>query len=169
MQHAVDLVKLIKHKSRNTSVAVGGYPDLHPESLSLQSDMQYLNEKVEAGADFIITQTCFSSTKIVQFIAKCRDVGIKVPIVPGVFIPSSYNALMSMCRLCNIRVPEEEFRIYKLLKEDLEAFQDYAVGNAIKLLNDLFHNDEDVVVGVHFFTLNNFELVKRVTSNFDFK
>lgn len=169
MQHAIDLVKLIKTKSRSTSIAVGGYPELHPESLSKQSDMNYLKEKVEAGTDFVITQTCFSSTQILQFIANCRDVGITVPIVPGIYIPSSYKALIAMCRVCKVKVPEEDFRVYKLLRNDPKEFQDYAVEITTKLLHGLFSYDEDPVGGVHFFTLNNFELLKRVTSNFDFK
>lgn len=168
-QHASDLVKFIKHKSSDTSLAVAGYPDLHPESLSLHSDLKYLNEKVEAGADFIITQTSFSSTKILQFIKACREVGIKVPIIPGIFIPPTYSGLMSMCRFCKINVPDEELRLYTLLKDDPKAFQDYAVGNTIKLIGELFQHDEHPVVGVHFYSLNNFELVEKVTKNFDFK
>lgn len=169
LKHAIDLVKLIKQKSPCTSLSVGGYPDVHPEALSLQSDIKYLKDKVDAGADFIITQICFSSTKIIQFIAHCRDAGIKLRIIPGIFIPFSYNVLMSMCRLCKITVPEEEFKMYKLLKDDISAFQDFAVSITTKLLNDLFHNDVEPVLGVHFFTLNNFELMKRVTNDFDFK
>lgn len=169
LKHAVDLVKLIKQKSPNTSLSVGGYPDAHPEALSLQSDIKYLKEKVDEGADFIITQICFSSTKIIQFILQCRKAGIKVPIVAGIFIPFSYKVLISMCRVCKIIVAEEEFKMYKLLKDDAKAFQDLAVRNTIKLLNDLFHNDVETVVGVHFFTLNNFELMQRVITNFDFK
>lgn len=133
------------------------------------SDVKYLKEKVDAGADFIITQLCFSSTQIRQFIVKCREAGISVPIVPGIFIPSNYGTLKFICRLCKITVPEEVFRMYKQLRDDQNAFQDYAVGNTVELLTDLFENDEDPVVGVQFFTLNNFELVKRVTSKFDFK
>lgn len=137
--------------------------------MCLESDLNYLKEKVEAGADFIITQICFSATKILQFIAKCRDAGIKVPIIPGIFIPSTYNALLSMCQMCKIKNPEEQYQMYHTLKDQSKAFQDYAVENTVKLLNDLFLNGDDTVTGVHFFTLNNFELVKRVASNFDFK
>lgn len=169
LKHAVDLVKLIKLKKPHTSLSVGGYPDIHPEALSLQSDIKYLKQKVDEGADFIITQTCFSSTKIFQFISECRKAGINVPIIPGIFIPFSYNALLSMCRICKISVLDEEFNMYKVLKDDNEAFKDLAVRNTIKILNDLFKNDEETVVGVHFFTLNNYELIKRVTNNFDFK
>ncbi len=132
-------------------------------------DIKYLREKVNAGADFIITQTCFSSTKTIEFIKNCRDVGIKVPIIPGIFIPSTYSALKSMCRICKIFVPLEQFTTYQSLKDDSKAFQDYAVSNTIELLDDLFHSAGDDVTGVHFFTLNNFELINRVTINFDFK
>ncbi|KAJ6635606.1 Methylenetetrahydrofolate reductase [Pseudolycoriella hygida] len=168
-EHTIELVKLLKRKSAHISVAVGGYPELHPESSSLESEMKYLYEKVETGADFIITQTCFSSEKILQFIAECRNYGIKIPIIPGIFIPYSYKSLLSMCRLCKVSVPEEDFQIYKQLRDDVNAFEDFAVGRTIELLTDLFSNENHRVVGIHFFTLNNFRLMKRVTSNFDFK
>ncbi|KAG4075152.1 hypothetical protein HA402_006169 [Bradysia odoriphaga] len=169
-RHAIDLVRRIKHSSSNTSLAVAGYPEQHPESISLDMDMKYLREKVEAGADFIITQTCFSSAKMKEFIRNCRDVGIRVSILPGIFVPSTFSSLLAMCRICKIRVPTEEFRMYKMLKDDPKAFQDYAVQRTVLLLNDLFYNnDDDAAVGVHFFTLNNFDMIHRVIANFDFK
>jgi len=169
LKHAVDLVKLIKYKRPHTSLSVGGHPETHPEALSPQSDITYLKAKVDGGADFIITQICFSSTTILKFILKCREVGITVPIVPGVFIPFSYNTLLSMCRLCKVIVPEDEFKMYKLLKDDTKAFQDFAVQNTINILNDLFNNDIEPILGIHFFTLNKFDLMKRVIKNFDFQ
>lgn len=144
---------------------------MHPESTSSESDIKYLKEKVEAGADFIITQPCFSSSTIIEFIEKCRKVGITVPIVPGIYVPSTYYALLFMCNLCKISVPTEQFVLYKMLKDDPKAFQDYAVEKAVQLLNDLFSNDEKdaTVTGIHFFTLNDFELMERVIGHFDFK
>lgn len=162
-------MKAIKQKSVDTSLAVAGHPDLYPESVSLESDLHYLKEKVDAGADFIITQICFSSAKIIQFIAECREFGITVPIIPGIFVPSTYNGLLTMCGLCKIKLPEEEYRLFDLLKDKPKEFQEYAVETNIKLLNDLFTNGEHPVMGVHFFTLNNFNLMKRVISNFDFQ
>lgn len=137
--------------------------------MTIESDLKFLKEKVDAGADFIITQPCFSPSQIIQFIEKCREIQINVPIVPGIFVPSTYDTLKFICRLCKIKVADEEFRVYQQLRDDSKAFEDYAVGKTVELLNDLFDNDKAPVAGVHFFTLNNFELVKRVTKNFDFK
>ncbi|XP_037029139.1 methylenetetrahydrofolate reductase [Bradysia coprophila] len=171
-RHSIDLVRRIKHTSGNTSLAVAGYPEQHPESISMEMDLKYLRDKVDAGADFIITQTCFSSAKIKEFIRNCRDVGIRVAIVPGIFVPSTFNSLLAMCRICKIRVPTEEFQMYKMLKDDSKTFQHYAVQSTVRLLNDLLHKDDDeaaAAVGVHFFTLNNFAMIHRVIANFDFK
>lgn len=129
--------------------------------------MEYLREKVVAGADFIITQMCFSSTKILEFIQNCRDRGIDIAIVPGIFVPSTFTSLLAMCRICKVRVPPEQFRMYKMLKDDVMGFQEFAVQYTVELLNDLFRND--AAVGVHFFTMNNFEIIQRVTRNFEFK
>lgn len=173
LQHAIDLVRRIKHSYHNTSIAVGGHPDIHPESMSLELDIEYLREKVAAGADFIITQPCFSSSTLIQFIKKCRDIGIPrtVPILPGIFVPSSFDTLNFFRTLCKIKVPAEQLEVYETLKDDPQAFHDYAVERTIELMNDLFERDDDgdAMMGVHFFTMNNFELMRRVVDHFEFK
>lgn len=169
MKHAVDLVRLIKRKRPHTSLAVAGYPEVHPDAESSELDIKYLKEKVVAGADFIITQICFQSTAITHFTAQCREIGIQIPIVPGIFIPFSYNSLLSMCRICKVMVPEEDFKAYKNLKDDTDAFRNFAVQATVKILNNLFQNDADSIIGVHFFTLNKFELIKRVVEILGFE
>lgn len=162
-RNAVDLVTAIRRRHSRSSVCitVAGYPQVHPEAETPESDLRRLKEKVDAGADFVIMQTCFSASVILRFIAACRAIGITVPIVPGLYIPVSYMSLVRMCDICQVKVPIEDFRVYKELKDDDAKFQRFALERTRVILHELFAG-EVAVDGVHFFTLNRFELVREI-------
>ena len=65
-------------------IIVVGYPNGHPDCPTYEEDLQHLKEKVDAGADFIITQLFFENKTFFKFLQDCRDIGITVPIVPGI-------------------------------------------------------------------------------------
>ncbi|OTF81989.1 hypothetical protein BLA29_011627, partial [Euroglyphus maynei] len=92
-QYAIDLVRFIRHNYGNYfTVVVAGYPIPHPESLDKNHDRQCLKEKVDAGADYIITQLFFRCEDYVQFVRECRMIGITVPIIPGICAINSYES-----------------------------------------------------------------------------
>lgn len=150
-----------RYSRSSVCIAVAGYPQVHPEAETPESDLRRLKEKVDGGADFVITQACFSASVILRFITACRAIGIIVPIVPGLFVPVSYVSLVRMCEICQVKVPMEDFRVYKELKDDAEKFQRFALERTRGILGELVAV-EGVIEGVHFFTLNRFELVKEI-------
>lgn len=167
-QHAIELVQLIReHSAANTTcIAVGAYPDVHPTATSADSDLEYLRRKVEAGADVIITQLCFSAVAILRFIERCRAIGIRVPIVVGIYVPNSWSSLQRMCELCEIRIDDDALLArYRAHAGDEIAFRANAVRQTRAMMRTLLDGG---VEGFQFFTLNRFEVVQRCVDGFGF-
>ena len=66
------------------SIGVAGYPEKHVDALDAESDLRHLKAKVDAGADYVMTQICYDADRILAFIGRCREAGIDVPVIPGV-------------------------------------------------------------------------------------
>lgn len=107
-KHAIDLVKYIRQQHGDTfCIGVAGYPEGHIDCPDKDQDIQYLKEKVDAGADFIVTQLFYDVDVFIQWLGKCRDRGIKAPVVPGIMPIPTYQNFRRMVNLCNIKVPKE--------------------------------------------------------------
>lgn len=91
----------------NFCIGVAGYPEKHFESPNTAADMQILKAKVEAGADYIITQMFFDNQKYFDFVVKCRAAGIDVPIIPGLKPISSFKQLNTLPRIFHVDIPDD--------------------------------------------------------------
>ena len=102
---------------------IGGacFPEVHPEADDLASDLAYLKTKVDAGAAFLITQLFFDNTAYFDFVAAAREVGIEVPIIPGVIPITSFGQVARICDLCDATIPERARDAMRELGGDEEA------------------------------------------------
>ena len=119
--YAVDLVKQIKRLNNgqylhdlidvdNKSdfcIGVAGYPEKHLESPSLQSDLKRLKEKVEAGADYVVTQMFFDNSKYFEFVEKARAMGITIPIIPGIKPIAVKKHMQLLPQIFRVDLPED--------------------------------------------------------------
>lgn len=167
-KNAINLVRAIKKIKPSVSVGVGGYPETHPEATDRRTDLQFLKEKVEAGANFIVTNFCFSFKDFSDFVKSCRDIGITVPILPGIFVPSSYTSLMQMCKICKVKTPDD-IATYRSLKNQENEFRDYVVSSTVKFIDQLLNDDFEKMYGLHFFTLNKYENVYEILKTLNFQ
>lgn len=88
------------------TIGVAGYPEKHIEAPNSMSDLHFLKKKVEAGAEFVVTQMFFDNQKYFEFVDNCRKEGITVPIIPGIKPISVFNHLTSLPKIFNIDLPE---------------------------------------------------------------
>lgn len=156
--HAIDLIKFIRQEfGDHFGIAVAGYPEGHITSNSLDEDIEYLRLKVEAGADFIVTQLFYDCDLFIDWMNKCRLRGITVPIIPGIMPIQNYNGFTRMTSFCRTFVPQEILSALEPIKEDDAHVKQYGIELAVKMCHKMLAAG---VPGLHFYTLN---LEKSVT------
>ncbi len=105
----------------NFCIGVAGYPEKHIEAPSLDSDIQFLKQKIENGADYIVTQMFFDNQKYFDFVEKCRNEGITVPIIPGLKPIATKNQLNLIPHRFKVDLPDD------LIREVISAKDNKAV------------------------------------------
>ena len=151
---------------KNTSstdfcVGVAGYPEKHAESTNVQTDIRYLKEKIDAGADYIVTQMFFDNNMYFDFVDRCRNAGIKVPIVPGLKPISTKNQLLTLPRTFNISIPEELQLEIDKCKDNKEARQ-IGVEWATMQSKELIARGAPVL---HYFTMGKSDNIRKIASS----
>jgi len=108
LNHGIYIDKDIQNGSRtNFCMGVAGYPEKHFEAPNLEIDLQRTKEKVDAGADYIMTQMFFDNQKFFEFVKACRDIGITVPIIPGLKPITTKKQLSVLPRIFHVDIPTE--------------------------------------------------------------
>lgn len=107
----------------NFCIGVAGYPEKHYEAPNAETDIHNLKHKVEAGADYIVTQMFFDNAKFFSFVDKCRMAGINVPIIPGLKPISTLKHIEMLPRTFSIDIPEELMKEVRKCKDNKEIYQ----------------------------------------------
>jgi methylenetetrahydrofolate reductase (NADPH) len=152
---SADLVAGLK-KLGGFQVSVGGYPEMHPESASLQSDIENLKKKIDAGADRIITQFFFDNAHYLRFVERCRAAGIWCPILPGIVPIHNFKQVSSFAAKTGASVPAWLARKFDGLDQDEKTSHLVAAAVAAEQCADLV---DEGVRQFHFYTLNRADLV----------
>lgn len=139
-------------------IGVAGYPEKHFESPNLAMDMYYLKKKVELGADYIVTQMFFDNRKYFAFVEKCREMGINVPIIPGIKPLTALGQLTTIPKNFYIDLPEE-LAMEVLKAKDKERVRDIGLEWCIAQCRELLQRGAP---GLHFYTMSNSAITQKV-------
>jgi methylenetetrahydrofolate reductase (NADPH) len=148
---------LLDAKPSNFCVGVGGYPEKHFESPNLKTDIEYVKQKVDAGADYVVTQMFYDNKVYFRFVELCRKAGIEVPIIPGLKIITNKSHLVTVPRNFYINIPEELSD--EITKAKPEQVLDIGAEWAAKQVEELFDKN---VTSVHFYIMQNSKPVQKL-------
>jgi len=162
--HADELVRHIREYEKlngclngsKFGIAVAGYPEKHIEAPSFEIDLKNLKRKTDAGADVIITQLFFDNAHYFEFVKRVKNVGIDIPVVPGLMPILSANQIKKITTMCGSSIPDELTEKLNDASYDAEGI---GINHCIKQLNGLLQNG---VPGVHFYVLNKSNHIKKI-------
>ena len=152
--NAADMVKGLK-KLGNFEIAIAGYPEKHPESENEIKDLENLKNKVDQGADKIITQFFFNYEKFIKFRDRAVSFGIKIPIIPSILPIDNFEKVKNFSSKCGTTIPNWIEKEFAGLETDSEIQKIVGASIACDLVKKLHAEGVDEF---HFYTLNKYEL-----------
>ncbi|MDX6680594.1 MAG: methylenetetrahydrofolate reductase [Solirubrobacteraceae bacterium] len=160
--HSRELVEdVLAMQSDWFSIAVAGFPEVHPRAVDRESDLRYLKEKVDAGADVIITQLFYDNEDFFRYVDDVRALGIDVPIVPGMMLIQSSAQCRRIASMCKSKIPRTLERMLEQVEGDPEAALQLGIDYTTQQCQALLDYG---VPGFHFYSLNK---ARQITAIFD--
>jgi methylenetetrahydrofolate reductase (NADPH) len=148
--HANELIEFIRSRYE-FSVGAACYPETHPEAASPEQDLDNLKRKVDAGAQFLITQLFFDNQDFFRFRDRCAAAGIRVPIVAGIMPVLSVGQIKRFTTLCGAHLPPLLLKRIEAVEDDVDSVRHVGMFHATQQCAELLAQG---VTGIHFYTLN---------------
>ncbi len=161
--HAADLIGFLQQE-RDFAIGAACHPEGHMESASKTADLLYLREKVDRGADFLVSQLFFDNEDFLTFQHEVRSLGITVPITAGIMPVVNKRQIERITQLCGARVPQKFKRIMDRYEHNKEALRDAGIAYAAEQIIDLLSAG---VSGVHLYVMNRPDIAKRLVGNIE--
>lgn len=140
------------------SLGVAGYPEKHYEAPNFESDLGFLKQKIDAGAEYIVTQMFFDNKKYFEFVKKCRDYGINVPVIPGLKPITTLKDIEMLPRVFAISIPDELVKLINKCKTNNEAKEtgvEWGVYQSLELKNA-------GVPAIHYYTIGISDNIRKI-------
>jgi methylenetetrahydrofolate reductase (NADPH) len=150
LRYSRELIELIREEY-DFAIGAACFPEVHIHATDAESDLRYLKEKVHAGARFLITQLFFDNQAYYEFVARARDLGIDVPIIPGIWPITNSSQIKRVTEMCGSRIPDRLLHELELRGDQPGSVTDLGVAYATLQCADLLANGAP---GIHFYTLN---------------
>ena len=174
--HAIDLVRQIAAMNRGEfvdgeveechhskfSIGVAGYPEVHAEARDITSDIARLRDKVDAGAEYVVTQLFYDNARFFDYVRRCREAGITVPIIPGIKPISTPKHLEILPRTFSVSLPEELVKAVRACGEDTQAAREVGIEWAIHQAKELKAAEVPII---HFYTMGRTDNIRKIARN----
>jgi methylenetetrahydrofolate reductase (NADPH) len=158
LRYSVELIRLIKERF-DFCVGAACFPEIHLDAPDRASDLQYAREKVEAGADFLITQLFFDNELCFAYVEEARSAGIDVPIIPGIMPITNLAQIKRMAELSGAALPPEIVERVGRFEGDPAAVRTEGITIATELCDTLLAGGAP---GLHFYTLNRSKATREI-------
>ena len=161
--YAEELVSFIrKHTGDHFQLEVAAYPEIHPDAENYDSDVQFLKQKLDAGANSAITQYFYNADAYFYFIDQCHKAGIDKPIYPGIMPITNFQNLARFSKNCGAEIPRWLSKRLESFGDDKESIVDYGAEVITRLCEQLLAAGAP---GIHFYTMNQVEPNKTIWKN----
>lgn len=159
-KYASELNKFINEHYPDTFCLSGAcYPEVHQEADSLESDLNALKAKVDAGAQYLITQIFFDNNYYYRLVREARIKGINVPIIAGIMPATNSKSLLNIAKLSGCNIPYNLSAMIERFKNNPKAMKEVGINYAVYQIIDLITNGVD---GIHIYTMNKPEIAKEI-------
>jgi methylenetetrahydrofolate reductase (NADPH) len=155
-----ELIELVRDEY-DFAIGAAAFPEVHIHATDPESDLRYLKEKVEAGARFLITQLFFDNQSYYDFVVRAREIGIDVPIIPGIMPITDAGQIRRITGMCGANIPAGLLRELELRGDQPGSVTDLGVAYATLQCADLLANGAP---GIHFYTLNRSPATRAILS-----
>jgi methylenetetrahydrofolate reductase (NADPH) len=160
LRYSRELIEMIRG-DYEFAIGAACFPETHIHATSPDADLRYMKEKVDAGARFLITQLFFDNALYYDFVARARELGVDVPIVPGIMPITDFRQVRRFTEMCGASIPPNLLRELELRSDQPDAVTDFGVAYATLQCADLLANGAP---GVHFYTLNRSPATRAILS-----
>ena len=161
--YACQLVAFIRERTGDHfNIEVAAYPEIHPEAINYDSDVQYLKGKLDAGANSAITQYFYNVESYFYFLDQCAAAGIDKPIYAGIMPITNYTSLSRFSRNCGAEIPRWICQRMEGYGKDLESVRKFGIEVVTQLCQTLLDSGAP---GIHFYTMNQVELTREIHIN----
>ena len=151
-KYSSELVTFIRHNfAYHFGIGVAGFPEGHVLAPTRTFDADILKQKIDAGADFVITQLFFNNQDYFDYVNRLEKLRVKTRVIPGILPITDYGALLRFCKLCGASIPDAVHQIFKPIANDPQKTLEAGIEFAVRQCRELLAAGAP---GLHFYTLN---------------
>ena len=162
-RYANELVEFIRSETADHFyIEVAAYPEFHPQAPDAMSDLKNFKRKVEAGANGAITQYFYNPDAYCRFVESCEQLGVDIPIVPGIMPINNYAQLGRFSDNCGAEIPRWIRRRLQGFADDIESIRSFGIDVVTELCEDLLREGAP---GLHFYTMNQWKPSQKIWNN----